>query len=126
MQAAVRRWGPVVAWAALIFVLSSISGLGTGLGVWDLVLRKIAHATEFAIFALLLVRASRRPGWAVLGGIAYAISDELHQAFVPGRHGAPLDVVIDSVGVVIGAFLAKRRWPTEIIRSRDELSDAHG
>ena len=126
MQAAVRRWGPVVAWAALIFVLSSISGLGTGLGFWDLVLRKIAHATEFAILAALLLRASRRPGLAIAVGIAYAISDELHQAFVPGRHGAPLDVVIDSVGVVVGAFLAKTRWPPEIIRTRDGLSDPHG
>jgi VanZ family protein len=120
VQATVRRWGPVVAWAALIFVLSSIPGLGTGLGVWDLVLRKIAHATEFAILAALIVRASGRTGLAVLGGITYAISDELHQAFVPGRQGAPLDVAIDAVGVVIGAFLAR------IIRTRDEPSDPHG
>ncbi|HEX7254716.1 MAG TPA: VanZ family protein [Gaiellaceae bacterium] len=110
MQAAVRRWGPVVAWATLIFVLSSIPGLGTGLGTWDLVLRKIAHAAEFAILAALLVRALRDLRWAIPIGIAYAISDEVHQAFVPGRQGSPLDVVVDSVGVVVGALLASRRW----------------
>jgi VanZ family protein len=108
VQAAVRRWGPVVAWAAVIFVLSSIPGLGTGLGTWDLALRKLAHATEFAILAALLVRAVNDLRLAVAIGIAYAISDEIHQSFVSGRHGAPLDVVIDSAGVVLGAMLASR------------------
>jgi VanZ family protein len=110
VQAAVRRWGPVVAWAAVIFVFSSIPSLGTGLGGWDLVLRKLAHATEFAILAALLVRALGSPRWAVVIAVGYAISDEIHQSFVPGRHGAPLDVVIDSVGVAVGALLAARRW----------------
>jgi VanZ family protein len=100
----------VVAWAALIFVLSSIPDLGTGLGGWDLVLRKIAHAAEYAILAALLVRALRRPGLAIALGVAYAISDEIHQSFVTGREGAPLDVVIDSVGVVVGALVAARWW----------------
>jgi VanZ family protein len=110
VQAAVWRWGPLVAWAALIFVLSSIPDLGTGLGGWDVLLRKLAHAAEFAILGALLVRALRRPGWAVALGIAYAVSDELHQSFVPGRQGSPLDVALDSVGVVVGAVLAARRW----------------
>ncbi|HET8652822.1 MAG TPA: VanZ family protein [Gaiellaceae bacterium] len=110
MQVTVRRWGPAVAWAAVIFALSSIPGLGTGLGTWDLVLRKIAHATEFAILAALLVHAVRDPRWAVAIGVAYAVSDEIHQSFVSGRHGAPLDVVIDSVGVAVGALLASRWW----------------
>ena len=110
MQAAVRRWGPVVAWAAVIFAFSSVPSLGTGLGTWDLVLRKIAHATEFAILAALLVRALRHAGWAVAIGIAYAVSDEIHQSFVAGRQGSPWDVAIDSVGVVVGALLAARRW----------------
>jgi VanZ family protein len=121
VQAAVRRWGPVVAWAALIFVLSSIPGLGTGLGTWDLVLRKIAHAAEYAILAALLVRALGRPGLAIALAVGYSITDEVHQSFVSGRHGAPLDVGIDAVGAVIGALLAAR-----IIHTRDELSDPHG
>lgn len=104
------RWGPVVAWAALIFALSSIPDLGTGLGGWDVALRKAAHATEFAILAALLVRALHRTGWAVVLGIAYAISDELHQSFVEGRQGTVLDVGIDAVGVLVGALLAARRW----------------
>jgi VanZ family protein len=103
-----RLWLPVVAWAGLIFALSAIPDLGTGLGGWDLVLRKIAHVAEFAVLGALLLRAMRweLPAFAV--GIAYAISDELHQHFVPGRRGAPLDVLIDSVGVALG-ILAWRR-----------------
>ena len=110
MQAAVRRWGPVVAWAAVIFAFSSIPSLGTGLGTADFVLRKIAHATEFAILAALLVRALRHTGWAVAIATAYAISDEIHQSFVSGRQGSPRDVGIDAVGVVVGALLASRWW----------------
>ena len=109
MQAAVWRWGPVVAWAALIFGLSSISDLGTGLGTWDLVLRKIAHAAEFAVLGFLLYRALRRGGWALALGIAYAASDELHQHFVPGREGSPLDVLIDAVGVAVGVYVGRLR-----------------
>ena len=89
-------------WAALIFALSSVPDLGTGLGTWDLVLRKLAHATEFAVLGALLLRALREEIPALALGVAYAASDELHQHFVPGRTGAPLDVVIDAVGVAIG------------------------
>ena len=101
-------WLPVVAWAALIFTLSSIPDLGTGLGGWDLVLRKLAHAAEFAILGILLLRALERPVAAFLLGTAYAASDELHQAFVPGRLGSPLDVVIDAIGVAVGIALMLR------------------
>jgi len=101
-------WAGVVAWAALIFALSSIPDLGTGLDEWDFALRKLAHAAEFAVFGFLLVRATGSWGWSIAGGIVYAISDEIHQHFVPGRLGAPSDVLIDSVGVLVGVMLAAR------------------
>ena len=97
-----RNWVPVVAWAGVIFAFSAVPDLGTGLGGWDLVLRKIAHATEYAILGALLVRATGRTGVAFALGVLYAISDEFHQTFVAGRHGAPLDVAIDAVGVAVG------------------------
>ena len=111
MQAAVWRWALVVAWAALIFGLSSISDLGTGLGVWDLLLRKIAHAAEFAVLGFLLLLAARRDRAALVLGIAYAISDEVHQHFVGGRHGSPIDVLIDAVGVGVGVWFGRRVQP---------------
>jgi VanZ family protein len=119
VPAAVSRWAPVIAWAAVIFVLSSIPDLGTGLGETDLVLRKIAHAAEFAVLGLLLLRAVRREPAALALGFAYAVSDEVHQHFVPGREGAPLDVAIDAVGVAIGVLLVGRRMALIGSRRRD-------
>ena len=74
---ALRLWTPVVVWAAVIFALSSVSDLGTGLGTWDLVLRKLGHAAEFALLGALLVRALGDARTAVAAGVAYAASDEL-------------------------------------------------
>lgn len=100
-----RLWLPVVAWAGLIFAFSSVPDLGTGLGGWDLVLRKFAHMAEYAVLGALLVRATGRAGLSVALGTLYAMSDEAHQAFVPGRMGSPVDVAIDAVGVAFGVFL---------------------
>jgi VanZ family protein len=105
-------WLPVVAWAALIFALSSIPDLGTGLGGWDLALRKAAHFAEYAILGALLARAlyNTMAAWAWvawLAGAVYALSDEFHQHFVPGRQGSAVDVAIDAVGVAIGVLAVR-------------------
>ena len=102
------HWLPVVLWAGVIFTLSSIPSLSTGLGTWDLVLRKIAHATEYALLGLLLVRALLREVPALVLGVLYAASDEVHQAFVRGRHASPVDVAIDSVGLLAGVLVWRR------------------
>lgn len=78
------------------------------------VVRKTAHLTEYAVlgFALLLhVMALqlklkiRFPGLsAFLVGMLYAVSDEVHQLFVPGRSGEGKDVLLDSVGVLLGVI----------------------
>ena len=101
-------WLPVLVWAALIFALSSIPSLSSGLGVWDTVLRKGAHITEYAVLGALLYRAFEREAPAFLTGVAYAATDELHQYFVRGRHGAPIDVVIDAAGVALGVLVWMR------------------
>ena len=92
-------------WAALIFALSSIPSLSTGLGTWDLLLRKAAHVAEYAVLGLLLVRALPRPPAAFMAGVAYAITDEIHQHFVSGRNASVLDVVVDGIGVAIGVAI---------------------
>jgi VanZ like family len=109
---AVSLWLPVVIWAAVIFTFSSIPSLGTGLGVWDTILRKGAHMTEYAILGLLLLRALGRELPALAVGIGYAILDEVHQHFVRGRHASPVDVLIDTVGLAIGIFLVSRLFET--------------
>ena len=112
-----RLWLPVAAWAALIFAFSSAPDLGTGLGGWDLVLRKLAHAAEFAVLGALLVRATGRAGLAFALGTLYAVSDELHQVLVPGRIGSPFDVAIDTVGVAFGVLIWQRVARTERVAS---------
>jgi len=102
------RWIPVLAWAGVIFAFSSIPSLSTHLGTWDLILRKAAHMTEYAILAALLRRATGSYGWAFVLAVAYAASDEFHQTFVRGRHGTPVDVAIDTIGISLG-LLAWRR-----------------
>ena len=109
------RWLPVLAWAAVIFAFSSIPSLNSGLGGWDYVLRKCAHMTEYAILALLLLRATRSYGWAFALAVAYSATDEFHQTFVHGRHGSPIDVAIDAVGAAIGLVVLtklEQRWST--------------
>jgi VanZ family protein len=104
-------WLPVVLWAGLIFGLSSVPDLGTGLGTWDLVFRKIAHFCEYAILGALLLRALGREVPAIAAGAAYAATDELHQHFVPGRHAAVRDVAIDAAGVLAGVLLLQsKQW----------------
>jgi VanZ family protein len=111
---ALSVWLPVVVWAAVIFTFSSISSLSTGLGTWDMLLRKAAHMAEFAILGALLLRALGRELPAFLAGVAYAVSDEIHQHFVEGRHASALDVALDSVGVAVGIYVL-RLWQTRLV-----------
>ena len=106
----ISPWIPVLLRAGVIFALSAVPNLGTGLGTWDFVLRKLAHTAEYAILGALLFRATRRAPAAVVLGSAYAVTDEFHQTFVAGRHGSPVDWLIDTAGVVIGVALASRLW----------------
>ncbi|MDX8150346.1 VanZ family protein [Patulibacter brassicae] len=113
---------PPLALMGVIWFLSSRSDLGGSGGWLGLVLRKGAHMTEFGLLAVLWARALRalwtpRAPVALVGGaaiaLAWAITDELHQATVPGRHGTPVDVLIDGGGIVVGTLLLAvvwRRW----------------
>jgi VanZ family protein len=107
-HAALRLWAPVVLWAGVIFVFSAIPSLGTGLGTWDIVLRKSAHMAEYAILAALLWRALRSSLPAFALAVAYAATDELHQHFVRGRHATVRDVLIDASGAAVGLALVRR------------------
>lgn len=73
--------------------------------------RKMAHATEYAILGCLLTNLCltfpmrKAYMWSWLMGSAYAATDEFHQLFVPGRSGQITDVMIDSVGCLAGCLL---------------------
>ena len=118
---------------ALIFFLSAQPDLGTGLGAWDLVLRKLAHAVEYALLFLLWVRALRgrhRVAAAAAIAVVYAVSDELHQTTVEGRVGSPVDVLIDATGVALAALALRvrrrRRVRARHDRARPVQPDARG
>lgn len=109
-------WAPPLVLMGLIFFLSAQPDLNSGLGTVDLVGRKVVHMCEYALLTFLLWRALRTvtdPGRAVLlafvVSVAYACTDEYHQRFVHGRHGTPVDVGIDSVGVGVAALRIRRR-----------------
>src|SRR5436309_3051624 len=104
-QRRLQLWAPVVLWAGVIFGLSSIPSLSSGLGTWDELLRKGAHIAEYAVLGMLLLRALGSVLQAVAVGGAYAITDEIHQHFVHGRHSSPFDVAFDACGVALGLLL---------------------
>ena len=122
------RYGPLIIWAALIFIGSSnlLSASNTSmflvrplhwllpqagdatLRVLHFIVRKAGHLTEYAILALLTARAFRtssrellRSGWfwaSLVLVVVYSLSDELHQSFVPSRTGSIYDSMIDTLG----------------------------
>lgn len=113
MSKLVERCLPPVVWMGLIFVVSAQPSLPSVPGRWDLLLKKTMHVAAYAILTWLYFRALR--GWwsddarvrfaGVALAIAYAVSDEYHQTYVPGRSGSWIDVVIDSVGVLSAMLL---------------------
>jgi VanZ family protein len=109
-------WLPPLLLMGVVFLLSAQPNLSTGLGSWDTILRKCAHATEYAALCFLWWRAlrttmpSRRAvaaAWLVT--VSYAATDEWHQTLVTGRHGSPVDVLIDAAGAAVSAVLVLRR-----------------
>lgn len=91
----------------------------------QLVIRKSAHLTEYAILALLVLRARRQPmrgersPWRHTDAFfsfsvaaLFAATDEWHQSFVPSREGKFVDVLIDSTGAALGllACWSFGRW----------------
>ncbi len=99
----IARFAPPVALMALIYALSAQPDLNSGLGTIDFVGRKFIHMTEYGLLFLLWLRALRwrSPLAAAAIAVAYSATDEFHQTFVEGRHGTPVDVLIDSLGVAV-------------------------
>ena len=102
-------WLPVVAWMGLIFYLSAQPDLPTPDAGWlQLVISSAAHIFLFGVLAMLWARAlgQQRFAWlfALTLALLYALSDEFHQAFVPGRHPDPWDLACDALGAALGLW----------------------
>ena len=125
-------WWPALAWAGLIFYMSTdtFSAEHTGGVLQDLVawlhlsdsqfqalhffIRKTAHFTEYFVFYLLLYRGIRGPrrGWRWIWGLsawfvaaAYSALDEIHQAFVASRTASAYDSLLDSIGALVALIV---------------------
>jgi VanZ family protein len=80
------------------------------LGSVNHLVRKNAHFFAYLVLGVLVVNAVRRSGAGGYGGLLlaagicllYAVSDEVHQLFIPGRGGQVRDVIIDGAGAVLG------------------------
>ena len=111
-----RYWGPVVAYAGLIFYLSSLSRPDEQLPSFLMkdVSDKILHAVEYGILAALCFRAFRRAAGVGLSSYAvflsiitasfYGFTDEVHQSFVPLREASLFDWMADTVGAILAAM----------------------
>jgi VanZ family protein len=139
MPRALKPWLPVFLWMGVIFMAST--GLGSSAHTsliieplirWldpgispealeraHLLVRKGGHLSEYALLALLALRAARlsapaghapsfvrAAGIALLVSTAYAATDEFHQSFVPERTSSAWDVLIDATGALTALALA--------------------
>lgn len=100
-------WLAALLWAGLTFWLSSSpDALGAAGWInlsppWD----KFYHAANFGVLALFIYLASKRAWLAVLLASLYGMTDELHQAFVPGRSADVADWLADTLGAVLAVTL---------------------
>jgi len=145
LRAFARYWLPPLLWMAVIWGFSTDVGSAEhtlGLFAWLVstlapwatpaqvamahgVVRKLGHLTEYAILAALWFRALRadrrlRPGPSALAAlglsVAWAVTDELHQTFVPSRTPSALDVLFDSAGALLAVLALARRRGTAPLR----------
>lgn len=119
----------VILWMIFIFVMSSFDATSSSnqsnfivdiitsiinikdIGLLSLIIRKLAHFTEYFILGILVInfitRYDKKIIIAIILCIIYATSDEIHQIFVPGRSCQITDIMIDSLGSIMGIYLCK-------------------
>jgi VanZ family protein len=118
-RSSLTLWGPFIAALAVVFWLSSLSRVPGAGYVWD----KLLHAIGYAGLGVLALRAFHggieplRPAptsFSAVAVILWAISDEIHQSFVPGREASGWDVCADTVGfalaVIVFALVTSRAF----------------
>lgn len=92
----------------IVNIISNIININN-IELLSLIIRKLAHFTEYFILGILVYNAvnsyNKKTYSAIIICILYAISDEIHQIFVPGRSCQILDILIDSIGSITGIYI---------------------
>ena len=108
----VSLWLPPLIWMGVLFAASGTPSRDIpSFGVIDFLVKKGGHMLGYAALALLFQRAlgwnMKRAPLAWLFAVLYAVTDEFHQTFVPGRHPAWTDVLFfDGGGAALAAWLS--------------------
>ncbi len=132
MFASIKHWIPPLIMMAVIFLFSSRPANELPYFDWaDQLVKKSGHAIGYGLLAYSYLRAlgenKNRYRLAWIFSILYAITDEIHQKFVPGRHPSPLDVLLfDNLGALIALTLSYfylRRSEISRVQSQVPLRD---
>ena len=128
MKNIIKSWLPVLLWAAIIFLFSSNPDpyrylpeswrnlvpirqvSDSSLAEW---IGQLMHFFEYAVLSFQVIRAvcQTKPNYpkttllVLILVMLFALSDEIHQIFVPGRTFQLLDLIIDFLGIIAGIFL---------------------
>lgn len=106
-----RFWLPVVLWMGVIFLFSSRQKIAvTDSYIASFLFFKTLHLIEYAFLYTVTYRAVKNTlqvnkGWVWVLPFCittlYAVSDEIHQTYIPTREGKPRDAIIDMFGAAI-------------------------
>lgn len=101
---------PSILWMAVIFYFSSrqTTGIGGTNQTNRFLILKSFHLIEYTFLAFLLSFAILKKKWVVIIAYLYAISDEFHQSFTPGRTSRFRDTLIDLIGIFIGVLIFQK------------------
>lgn len=99
---------PSITWMGIIFYFSGrpTTGIGDNETQRFFILKSF-HLIEYALLTILLFLGFRKYKNSILFAYLYAISDEYHQTFIPGRTGRIRDTFIDLLGIFLGAYIIK-------------------
>jgi len=114
-----KLWLPVIAWCGIIFSFSAMEINKTQeFYWWDFVVKKTIHVIEYAVLYWLFYQAiskqqnNKKGILAIISfifSLTYALSDEWHQTFIPGRHGTLRDIGFDWLGMLLSWLYIRKK-----------------
>jgi VanZ family protein len=125
-----NRWGAAILMMLVIFGFSATPAKDLPNFNWaDVLVKKGGHMLGYGLLGLSYLRGLRgkpdndRRASLMAWGLAvlYAVTDEFHQSFVPGRHPSPVDVLIDGIGAA-GLLFVWLRYHHGGIKKRLKIS----